>query len=431
MKIEQLYQIYRIYPTVTTDSRKIEAGALFFALKGPRFDGNQYAAEALDKGAAYAIVDDPNLPKNDRFIVVDDVLTTLQQLATHHRRQFQIPVLAITGSNGKTTTKALVHAVLNSHYPTHATKGNLNNHIGVPLTLLAMDQATEFAIVEMGMNSLGEIDFLCHIAEPTHGLITNIGKAHMEGVGGIEGVKQAKSELYRYLQATDGTVFVNRDERFLWTLAANNQKKVSYSSDPDLAACFLYQIDLIQSEPYVEAQFTDDYEHKVRVESSLFGTYNFQNISTAIALGQYFKVPAQKIKAAIETYTPADNRSQILTIGSNTFILDAYNANPTSMKNVLSYFGSYPAKRKIAILGDMLEIGATTIAEHRNILDYALQLQLQQVIIVGKAFAAFADQTLHFEQVKDLKSWFDTQQFEHTTFLVKGSRSMQLEKLLD
>lgn len=431
MNTQELYQIYLKHPIICTDSRNVTPNSLFFALKGDKFDGNKYASSALEKGAAYAIIDDAQHQKGEQYILVEDGLTCLQQLARFHRNQFKIPVIGITGSNGKTTTKELMTNVLKSSYPTHATQGNFNNHIGVPLTLLAMKPETEVAIIEMGMNHLGEIAELCKIANPTHGLITNIGKAHLEGVGGVEGVKKAKSELYDYLKANKGLIFVNRDENFLWELVSDYRKKLSYSQVAKLAEHYIYQVELQDSSTFVKATFKNDLEQSIEVKSQLIGTYNFNNIMTAIVIGQYFKVSPLKIKAAVESYIPSNNRSQVVQRGNNTFILDAYNANPTSMKNALNYFHNYPAENKIAILGDMLELGKASLEEHQNILSQIEKLNIQQVILVGKEFKQCNSKHSHFANIDEVKAWYSQQTFENTSFLIKGSRGIQLELLLE
>lgn len=430
MQIEALYELYQQHPIICTDSRKVIPNAIFFALKGDKFDGNQYAQKAIEEGAAFAVISDAAVKMDERYILVKDTLKTLQDLASYHRQQFYVPIIAITGSNGKTTTKELMYAVLSCHYPTHATRGNFNNHIGVPLTLLAMPKQTQVAIIEMGMNHLGEIAALCEIAAPTHGLITNIGKAHMGNVGGIEGVKKAKSELYKYLMQKNNVIFINQDEKFLEALAVDNPRKLFYSRFADKSAHFLYQIELVAEHPFIEIAFYDDYKNKIRVKSNLVGTYNFNNIMTAVVVGQYFKVPASKIKAAIEKYIPNNNRSQIINRASNTFILDAYNANPTSMKAALKNFAYQKAKNKIAILGDMLELGEYSAHEHLDIINYANQLPINQVILVGEEFKKVNETHLHFMTIKELKHWFEQQSFEQTAFLIKGSRGIQLEQLL-
>ncbi len=433
-QIELLYKNYKDHPKVVTDSRKIEEGCIFFALKGPRFNGNEYAVQAIEKGAHMAVIDEEPAHMGDRFFLVDDVLESLQSLARHHRRQFTIPLIAITGSNGKTTTKELLSAILSSHYPTHFTKGNFNNHIGVPLTLLEMPVDTEVAIIEMGANHVGEIKLLCEIAEPTHGLITNIGKAHLEGFGGLEGVKQGKSELYRFLEGNGGMVFINQDERYLEDLALTNPYKVFYqeSQDPD-PSCPVLETKLISSRPYVVAGFKEMAE-MIEVHSNLTGDYNFNNIMTGISLGRYFKVPEEKIKSAIEGYVPTNNRSQLLKIDSNTFLMDAYNANPDSMQLALGNFAKAKEPKKVVILGDMLELGEYSDTEHDNILKFADTLPIEQILTVGAEFGVVnykSDRIKHFKDVDALKEWFTEQSFSNTYFLLKGSRGIRLEKLLD
>ncbi|MCB0518941.1 MAG: UDP-N-acetylmuramoyl-tripeptide--D-alanyl-D-alanine ligase [Lewinellaceae bacterium] len=433
ISIEDLYSIFRQHPKIVTDSREVRPGCLFFALKGERFNGNEFARQALENGAAYCIVDEKNGPDHERLLKVDDVLTTLQGLAAYHRQQFNIPVIAITGSNGKTTTKELVSAILSSQYPTHWTKGNFNNHIGVPLTLLAMPLATEVAIIEMGANHQGEIDFLCRIAAPTHGLITNIGKAHLEGFGGLEGVKKGKSELYRYLAAGKGVIFINSDELYLEELVGSHSQVIYYhKSDAPSLEHIPMEVKLIAEQPFLEVAFLDRQGEMVHAKSQLIGTYNFNNIMTAVALGKYFKVPADKIKQAIESYVPANNRSQVVKIGSNTFVLDAYNANPTSMKNALKAFSQTPAGTRVAILGAMLELGEYTESEHEYIANYAQSLGFGKVVLVGNEFKEIAERKgiLYFQNTNSLKTWFDQQGFEKTHFLVKGSRSIGLERFL-
>lgn len=432
--LPQLYAIFRQHPEVCTDTRKLKPGCLFFALKGYSFDGNRFAAQALEEGAAYAVVDDPNLPASDRCLLVPDVLTALQQLATHHRRQFDIPVVAIGGSNGKTTTKELVSAVLSSRYPCHFTLGNFNNHIGVPLTLLSMPPDTEVAVIEMGTNQPGDIAALCRIAEPTHGLLTNIGKEHLEGFGSLAGVKKAEGELYRYLAETKGCAFVNASEKYLNTMSRSVARRVAYacqevynSNDGNL------DIRLLGESPFVRAAFLSDEGPEVEVHTQLMGRHNFHNVMTAIALGIYFKVPAANIKAALETYAPSNNRSQLLRRGSNTILLDAYNANPSSMKPALETLAAMTAERKVAILGDMRELGADSGKEHQAMLRFASKLRLDTLVLVGSEFGRtdFArHKALHFPDAAAAKVWFDAQAFERTAILLKGSRGMRLETIL-
>ncbi len=432
MSIEELYQLYQQHPSVSTDSRKITQNCLFFALKGDNFDGNQYAPQAIEKGAAYAIIDDSSFAEGHRYIVVEDVLKTLQQLAHHHRLQFEIPIIAITGTNGKTTTKELVSCVMASHYPTHFTKGNFNNHIGVPLTLLAMPANTEVAIIEMGANHVGEIELLCKIVAPTHGIITNVGNAHLEGFGSFEGVMLAKGELYRYLEKNRGVAFLNTDEDHLLEMSGWSLPKIFYHRSEELDPTHPgFECQLINSDPFLTVGFLNKHGETLLIKTQLMGLYNFNNIMTSIAVGKYFKVSPTKIQKAIEAYIPANNRSQLKKIGTNTFLLDAYNANPSSMGKALESFATYEAKRKIAILGDMLELGPYSVTAHRDILFTANNLSIE-VITVGKEFLKVANNNMQtFINVEALKQWFDKQNFEDTFFLLKGSRGIKLEKLLD
>ncbi len=431
--IIDLYQMYQQYPNVITDSRKVEPGCIFFALKGPHFNGNKYAGEAIKKGAVYAILDEPEYVIGASCLLVEDVLSTLQNLAKHHRQQLTMPLLAITGSNGKTTTKELLNVVFSSEFKTHCTKGNLNNHIGVPLTLLEMPLDTEFAIIEMGANHPNEIDFLCNIALPTHGLITNIGKAHLEGFKDLEGVKKTKSELYRHLQSTGGMVFVNRDEKYLTALASDNEYQLQYREKE--GASELNEVTLLTSHPFVKSAFRDKKTgEQVEVNSHLMGTYNFSNIMTAIVTARYFKVATVKIKEAIENYVPTNNRSQLLTKGTNTYLMDAYNANPDSMSKALIYFSTMPADKRIVILGDMLELGAFSEEEHEEIVNLALEKAFTNIWLVGTAFNQTPQKAEHirrFATINDLKTWYSDHTVTNAHFLLKGSRGIKLESFLN
>ncbi len=434
--VEQLYAIYQQHPVISTDSRNLPDGCIFFALKGENFDGNKFAEQALEKGAAYAVIDNPSCQTDERCLLVPDVLEALQQLARHHRLQFDIPVVAIGGSNGKTTTKELVSAVLSSHYPCHFTKGNLNNHIGVPLTLLAMPPGTEVAIIEMGTNQPGDIDQLCHIALPTHGLITNIGKEHLEGFGSLEGVKKAEKELYDYLRLNSGCIFVNLSERFLAAMAKKNRMKVGYkmSSGEELPGDGIIEVELLSYMPFVHAAFISDEGPRVEIRTRLYGRHNFNNVMTAIALGIYFKVPAMKIRDALEQYTPSNNRSQVVAFRGAKVLLDAYNANPSSMRPALDSLVSMPAKRKIAILGDMLELGQESEKEHEAIMRLAVRLRIHQLVLVGPEFGktSYRDYgVLHFADNSGAKDWLDRQELnDKTLILIKGSRGIRLETLV-
>jgi UDP-N-acetylmuramoyl-tripeptide--D-alanyl-D-alanine ligase len=433
MDLPKLYELFLQHRKVSTDSRKIEPGCIFFALKGEKFDGNRYATQALNDGALCAVVDDPSVAQGEGYFLVEDVLQALQDLARHHRRQLHIPIIGITGSNGKTTTKELVAAVMGTQYRLQYTQGNLNNHIGVPLTLLQLDASLEVAVIEMGANHQGEIDLLSRIAEPTHGLITNIGKAHLEGFGGIEGVKKGKSELYRYLAESGGLAFVNSDEAFLSELSSVVKKRVFYEANenpqPENKP---YEVKLLQVQPTIKVAFLDENQELLEADSHLMGMHNFQNIKTAVSLGKYFKVPSRKIKAALENYIPSMNRSQTVQFGSNTILLDAYNANPSSMEETLRTFAASTASQRIAILGDMFELGEEAAVEHEKIAALAESLAIDQVVLVGQNFAAAAQKRngLHFNRVQDLKPWFDGQVWKNAHILIKGSRGMALEKVL-
>ncbi len=432
--LQDIYKIFIQHPNVVIDSRKTVENCLFFALRGENFDGNQFAEKAVQNGAAYAIIDNPEFQKNEQYILVDNVLKTLQNLANLHRQHFEIPIIAITGSNGKTTTKELLAAVLNSHYKAHCTSGNFNNHIGLPLTLLAMKNTTEVAVIEMGANHIGEIEFLCKIAEPTHGIITNIGKAHLEGFGSLEGVKKAKSELYDYLSKNNGIAFINKDEPYLSELSAGIAHRIFYQKGNSFSTKKkMFETNLVDENPFVKVAFWKD-DKMVEVQSQIIGNYNFNNIQTAIAIGNYFKVPANKIKHAIESYLPSNNRSQIIQKANNTFILDAYNANPSSMRHALKNLSEQNENRKIAILGDMLELGTHSKNEHAALIDYAINLNLNQIILVGKEFAKVAingTNLLFFKDIEALTNWYSTQEFKDCILLIKGSRGLKLETLLE
>lgn len=431
--IPELYNLYLENPSICTDSRAVQKGSLFFALKGENFDGNRFAPQALKNGASYAIIDDPKVATSSQYLLVGNVLQALQELATFHRKQLLFPILAITGSNGKTTTKELINKVLESHYRVHATVGNLNNHIGVPLTLLAIPKDAEIAVVEMGANHQGEIEQLCNIAKPTHGIITNIGHAHLEGFGGIEGVKQGKSELYRYLAAHGGVAFVNRDEAHLTSMLSPRQRAVFYQRTESYSPeAMEFQIKLEKSEPTLQVAFWDDFETESVANSNLAGMHNFQNIMTAVAIGQYFKVPETKIADAIEAYWPKDMRSQWLKEKGAEILLDAYNANPSSMTKTLEYFSSLSKPNKVVILGAMKELGPYAKEEHYKIAHLAEASSFEKIVLVGAEFEDAAREIgcLQFEDTESLLGWFQNQDFSGSTLLVKGSRSMKLEKLV-
>ncbi len=433
--IPALYSIFQQHPLVRTDTRQLPPGCIYFALRGDNFDGNKFAEQALEKGAAYAVIDNPDYRANERCLLVPDVLKTLQQLANHHRRQFEIPVIAIGGSNGKTTTKELVSTVLSAHYPCHFTKGNLNNHIGVPLTLLSMPRGTEVAIIEMGTNQPGDIEELCRIVQPTHGLLTNIGKEHLEGFGSLAGVKKAEAELYDFLAKNYGCAFVNFSEKYLPAMSKKVPMRVGYSRTEELRhEPGVIEVQMLEDMPFVRAAFLSDDGPSVDLTTQLFGNHNFQNVMTAIALGVYFKVPAEKIKEALEKYTPSNNRSQLIQHNGATILLDAYNANPSSMQPALQSLCAMPAKHRIAILGDMLELGEGSQKEHKDLLRFAARLKIDQIVLVGKEFGGTPFSkfgALHFADNQAAKLWLDAQDLRDTAILIKGSRGIRLEKVLE
>jgi UDP-N-acetylmuramoyl-tripeptide--D-alanyl-D-alanine ligase len=419
MTIETIYQHFLKCSSVCTDTRSITKDCLFFALKGENFNGNRFAEKALEQGASYALIDEQEYQKSEKYILVNNVLETLQALATLHRNILKLPILALTGSNGKTTTKELINAVLSKKYTTSATVGNLNNHIGVPLTLLSMTGGTEIGIVEMGANHQKEIEFLTDIALPDYGLITNFGKAHLEGFGGIEGVIKGKSEMYAHLKQHHKTIFVNKNDKLQIKQAGDYNRIIRFGS----------HMTVLESQPYVNLTY-----RKHTIKTQLTGTYNFNNICVAIALGEYFKVPEDQIIEAIENYTPNNNRSQIIDKNSHQIILDAYNANPTSMYAALSNFELLNDSRKVAILGDMFELGKDAKSEHQAIANYANDLNIEQVILVGENF--YSTQTKHksityFKSFEELKNEFSTFEFKNNLILIKGSRGMALERVLD
>ncbi len=424
MQIEELYQLFLQYPSVQTDTRKLKAGDLYFALKGENFNGNDFALQALEKGAAYAIVDEEIAQADHRIINVGHVLQTLQQLAKYHRQQFNIPFLAITGSNGKTTTKELVHAVLSSHFKTYTTEGNLNNHIGIPLTLLKVKPDAEMAVVEMGANHQKEIAGYCTYTLPTHGLINNVGKAHLEGFGGIEGVRKGKGELYDFIRETNGSIFINTDLDYLAEMSQSIKNKITYGTRNAQTTG-----QLISSEPFLIVEIGSE-PSIGNINTQLVGDYNVPNVLAAVCVGMHFGVPAQKIKAAIEKYQPSNSRSQLVEKDTNKIILDAYNANPSSMKLAIENFAKLPAERKVLMLGGMAELGTESLAEHQAIIALIQQYSWSAVILVGGDFAKVEHSFRYFSTSQEARQWFQHQQFTHTHLLIKGSRSMKMEQIL-
>ena len=424
MKTEALYQLYRQHPSVQTDTRKLKQGDIFFALKGPNFNGNLFAKQALEAGAAYAVIDEAVEGMDDRFILVDDVLSSLQELAGYHRQQFSIPFIAITGSNGKTTTKELVYTVLASHFKTYTTQGNLNNHIGVPLTLLSIPADAEMAVIEMGANHQKEIAGYCVYTNPTHGIITNCGKAHLEGFGGIEGVRKGKGELYDYIRSHNGTIFRFNDFDYLHEMSKGIEKVIGYGTHEGAITG-----EVMASEPFLEVSITKGASF-TQVSTQLVGAYNVSNVLCAIAIGKTFGVPDEKIKDAIETYIPSNSRSQMVKKDGNHIILDAYNANPTSMRAAIENFAKLKAPSKVLMLGGMMELGEDSITEHQQIIDLINNYPWQNVVLVGGDFKNTTHNHLFFTNSTEAANWFKQQNFSGTHFLIKGSRSMQMEKIL-
>ncbi len=422
MTMEQLHALFLAHPTISTDTRKITDNCLFFALKGPNFNGNEFAKEALEKGAAYAIIDEEEYNASGQYILCQNVLETLQELALYHRKLSNAKVIALTGSNGKTTTKELINAVLSKKYKTIATKGNLNNHIGVPLTLLSIEKDTEIAIVEMGANHKKEIEFLSNIAHPDFGYITNFGKAHLEGFGSVEGVIQGKSELYDHLMAHDKHIFMNADDPIQLEKLGAYIKKIGFSTkDPQY-----YNIKFIEANPYVVLEVEGN-----RLETQLIGKYNFPNCCAAILMGKYFNVPLEDITTAIASYQPQNNRSQIIEKNGVKIILDAYNANPTSMRAALENFSAMEAENKTIIIGDMFELGQTAADEHQTIADLAKELNFNTVLLVGENFFGTKTTLSKFKSFDDVKEYLSKNPIQKGTVLIKGSRGMALERVLD
>jgi len=428
MQLEEIYQLYLQHSVVTTDSRNVPAGSLFFALKGGSFNGNAFAKSAIEKGAAYAFVDEEEFVDSERILFTDDVLKTLQQLANYHRKQFAGKVIGITGTNGKTTTKELIAAVLSKKYNTLCTTGNLNNHIGVPLTLLRLNATHEMAVIEMGANHCGEIEFLCNIAEPDFGIITNVGKAHLEGFGSFEGVMRTKGELYNSIRKNEGTIFINRDNEYLQEIATGI-RRIEYGNTTGL---FVSGQSRITSNPYLSMiwQSGDD-EKKQYLETHLIGDYNLENILAAITIGNYFGVNTADINAAISDYIPQNNRSQLTKTATNTLIIDAYNANPTSMLASLLNFRAMGVSSKAVILGAMLELGDENEKEHQKIILFLEESRFEHVFLIGKEFSSLHNSFMSFPSTSDLIEYFKENPLSGQTILLKGSRGFKLEQLID
>ena len=425
MGISDLYKLFLPFSSVETDTRKVKKNDIFFALKGPNFNGNLYTKEAFAAGATYCVCDETSDILDDRIIYVENVLNTLQQLAKHHRQQFTIPFIAITGSNGKTTTKELVHEVLSTKYKCYITKGNFNNHIGVPLTILAIKKDAEIAVIEMGANHLHEIESYCLYTLPTHGLITNCGKAHLEGFGGEDGVKKGKGELYDYLAKNNGTVFLNTDYDYLKEMSSAVKNKISYGT-----ANATYTGVVKKDNHFVEISVTNGAAIK-SIKTQLAGNYNLPNIMSAVCIGKTFEVADEAIKNALENYIPSNSRSQIIQKESNTILLDAYNANPSSMKAAIENFAAMSGDKKIVIIGGMMELGKDSVEEHNEIIAQLQKYKWYKVAVAGKDYIQLPAGILHFNTAKEIADWFKEQHFENATILIKGSRSMAMEKVIE
>ncbi len=439
MNIPELYKIFQKYPRVTTDSRNPVPGSIFFALKGDNFDGNKFANDAL-KVCEYAIVDDSDVVSSDRYILVDNALETLQKLSNYHRSKFNIPIIGITGTNGKTTTKELTGKVLNKAYKTFVTQGNFNNHIGVPLSLLQINSDHEMAIVEMGASKPGDIKELCEIAAPTHGIITNVGKAHLEGFGSFETVMQTKGELYDYLYINNGTAFVNYDNEYLEDM--NPPRKTIHYGVSRFTHC---QGQIVAETPTVsfrwistgEMVYDDaelDWSDKNRfIRLNLVGSYNFENALAAVCIGNFFDVADLDIKTALEEFVPGNYRSQLMKTDKNQLIVDSYNANPTSMKLAIDDFVKFKADAKVLILGDMLELGRVSNREHDVVVHYLSEMNnFEDVFYVGEEFLGLKDDSspYWFKNVDELVEYLKKHKLTNKTILLKGSRGIQLEKVL-
>jgi UDP-N-acetylmuramoyl-tripeptide--D-alanyl-D-alanine ligase len=496
---EHLYKLFLQHLLISTDTRKIAAGSLFFALKGEKFDANTFAKQAIEAGAAYAVIDNPAWQLNEKYLLVDDVLTALQDLARHHRKQLTIPVIGLTGTNGKTTTKELINSVLSQHYKTQATQGNLNNHIGVPLTILTIDKSHGVAVIEMGANHQKEIELLCSIAQPTHGLITNVGKAHLEGFGGVEGVKKGKGELYDFLKKSEsltpllelsptnhndmvkyntkelvgdnsnkgeviGIAFVNSDSAVLLEMQQNRGLKnvVFYGTGDNQN---LVNGKLVENSPFLILQWTNNNSGKsYTAKTQLTGAYNLDNILAAICIGVYFGLTDNEINNGVESYQPKNNRSQIVQTETNTLICDYYNANPSSMFVAIENIGKIAATRKVLILGDMFEMGDEAAAEHTAIIKKAMETPVDERIFIGKDFfeAGLAPgppllelsptnrndmvkrntkelvgdnsgkgEPIFYKTAEDAITGLKANPIKNSTILIKGSRGMALERLVE
>ena len=416
MDIKDIYEIFKQYPTICTDTREVTKDSIFISLKGEKFNGNKYALKSIENGCAYAIVDEEEYSVNEHTILVNNSLKTLQDLATYHRNQLNIPVIAITGTNGKTTSKELINSVLNSELSCISTKGNLNNHIGVPLSILKINKQHKVAVIEMGANHKREIEFLCNIAQPNYGVITNIGSAHLEGFGSLQAIVDTKKELYDFINLSKGHLFVNSDDELLLRLSKDTMRK-TYGESGDITAS------IVGITPLISIKYNNE-----TINSHLIGDFQFSNILLAICIGSYFNISNMNIKRSIESYIPQNNRSQILKTNKNTLILDAYNANPSSMRAMLNSFANQQYRNKLCILGDMLELGKESIKEHIHIINLANELKLD-CLFVGEIFNSLDEKG--FKTRNELAQNLNNKNIYDKTILLKGSRGIELEKLIE
>ncbi|NDP22282.1 MAG: UDP-N-acetylmuramoyl-tripeptide--D-alanyl-D-alanine ligase [Paludibacter sp.] len=430
-----LYPIFLQHPVICIDSRVCPDGSIFFSLKGDNFNANAFALSAIEKGCAYAVVDEPEFAIDERFILVDNVLENLQQLAAYHRKQLGTRIIGITGTNGKTTTKELIATVLNQKYNILYTQGNLNNHIGVPLTLLQLKPEHQIAVIEMGANHRGDIKLLCEIACPDHGIITNVGKAHLEGFGSFEGVKKTKAELYEYIFKHGKNIFINKDNEHLVEMATKVGFEIdkahvrNYSLDPENWVCYIYG-QILDCSPFLNMECTIDLFDKFKVSTKLIGSYNAENVLAAVAIGEYFGLEKKEIKQGLEKYNPQNNRSQLTITNRNKLVVDAYNANPTSMQAAILNFAQMDVEHKTLILGDMLELGEQSAKEHQNVVEILQQNKLEAVLLVGKEFRCSINSFNTFENVNELIIYLTENPINGNYILIKGSRGIQLEKVL-
>lgn len=428
MKIEEIYNLFLSCGSVCTDTRNIKQDSLYIALKGENFDGNKFCKEAISKGSKFALVDNKDFADNDKIFFVEDTLLSLQELARFHRQKFNIPIISITGTNGKTTTKELISCVLQKKYNVTYTKGNLNNHIGVPLSLLEINSNTQIAVIEMGANHPGEIKTLCEIALPDYGIITNIGKAHLEGFGSLFGVINTKTEMYRFIKKIKGKIFININNEVLSSNLGNNEY-VSYGESDDCYLCGKNSI----SNPFLELEWKIYHNSNWNLlKTNLVGKYNFENVLAAVCIGCYFEVNEMQINEAIANYKPTNNRSQIIKSENNTILIDAYNANPTSMTAALTNFIEMQSENKVLIIGDMLELGKNSVNEHKNILQLIIKSNIKEVFLVGKTFMQISENSefKSFENVGLLKQYLKGNSLKNKDILVKGSHGIHLEELI-